>query len=100
MAALREGKPVTFAESGNSMHPRIKHRQKCTYAPVGSHEDLKVGDAVFCKVGPWMFTHMITAIRGDHEHGFQYQISNNKGHVNGWTPLDKIYGKVIAVHDP
>lgn len=76
------------------MTPRIKHRQKCTYAPVKGAADLKVGDAVFCKVGRNYFTHLITAIRGD-----QYQIGNNHGHTNGWVTLDSIYGKVIAVED-
>ena len=99
IAQLQDGKEVTFGESGNSMHPRIKHRQKCTYAPVRSASDVRVGDAVFCKVGPSYFTHLISAIRGDAVKGFEFQISNNRGHVNGWTPLDKIFGKVIKVHD-
>ncbi len=99
IARLKAGETVSFRESGNSMHPRIKHRQKCTYAPITSPDDVKVGDYVFCKVGPWTLTHMITAIKGDPQNGFLYQISNNHGHVNGWTGLDKLYGKVIAIED-
>jgi hypothetical protein len=76
------------------MTPRIKHRQKCTYAPVLAAQDVKVGDAVFCKVKSSYFTHLVTAIRGD-----QYQISNNHGHVNGWITLDSIFGRVIKVED-
>jgi hypothetical protein len=98
IAQLREGKGVTFAGKGNSMVPKIKSRQKCTYAPVTGHEDLALGDMVFCKVGRWTFTHLLTGIKGDEKSGYQYQISNNHGHVNGWTTLDKIYGKVIEVH--
>ena len=94
IARLRAGETVCFREGGNSMTPRIKSRQKCTYCPVRAPEDVRVGDAVFCKVGGSYYTHLITAIRGD-----QYQISNNHGHVNGWITLNSIYGKVIAIED-
>lgn len=76
------------------MTPRIKHRQKSTYAPVRQPQDVQVGDAVFCKVKGNYFTHLITAIRHD-----QYQISNNHGHVNGWITLDAIFGRVIKIED-
>jgi hypothetical protein len=91
---LRDGETVAFREGGNSMTPRIKHRQKCTYAPVQTPADVKVGDAVFCKVKGRYFTHLVTAIRGD-----QYQISNNHNHVNGWITLEAIFGRVIEVED-
>jgi hypothetical protein len=94
IARLQNGETVSFREGGNSMTPRIKSRQKCTYTPVTTSSDVKVGDAVFCKVGGNYFTHLITAIRGD-----QYQISNNHGHVNGWITLNSIFGKVILVED-
>jgi hypothetical protein len=94
IARLRAGETVSFREGGNSMTPRIKSRQKCTYSPVRSSADIKVGDAVFCKVGGSYYTHLITAARGD-----QYQISNNHGHVNGWITIDSIFGKVIAIED-
>ena len=94
IARLRAGETVSFRESGNSMTPRIKHRQKCTYAPVRSPDDVQVGDAVFCKVKGNYFTHLITAVRDG-----QYQISNNHGHANGWITLDAIFGRVIKVED-
>jgi hypothetical protein len=92
IARLRAGETVSFREGGNSMTPRIKSRQKCTYNPVNISSDVKVGDAVFCKVGGSYFTHLITAMRGD-----QYQISNNHGHVNGWITIESIFGKVVSV---
>jgi hypothetical protein len=94
IARLRAGETVSFREGGNSMTPRTKSRQKCTYTPVLAPYDVKVGDAVFCKVGGSYFTHLVTAIRGD-----QYQISNNHGHVNGWISLNNIFGKVVAIED-
>src|ERR1051326_5817738 len=94
IARLRAGETVAFRESGNSMTPRIKHRQKGTVAPVNRPDDVKVGDAVFCKVGRSYFTHLVTAIRGA-----QYQISNNHGHCNGWITVESIFGRVIAVEE-
>ena len=94
IARLRAGEEVSFREGGNSMTPRIKSREKCTYSPVNSIEDIAVGDAVFCRVGGSYFTHMVTAIRGE-----QVQISNNHGHVNGWTSIQNVFGKVIKVGD-
>lgn len=35
-----------------------------------------------------------TAIEGD-----RYQISNNHGHINGWTTRTKIYGIVTEIFD-
>lgn len=95
-AKLLAGENVSFRESGNSMTPRIYHRQECTYAPVRTHDDVKKGDYVWCKVKGNHFTHLVTA-KKPVEGGFQYQISNNHGHVNGWIGLDAIFGKVIAI---
>lgn len=94
IARLKAGETVSFRESGNSMTPRIKHREKCTYAPVTGIDDIQVGDTVFCKVGSSFFTHLVTGIR-DH----QVQISNNHGHVNGWTKIENVFGKVIKIGD-
>ena len=94
ISRLQAGETVSFREGGNSMTPRIKSRQKCTYTPVLSLEDIRVGDAVFCRVGSNYFTHLVTAIRGD-----QVQISNNHGHVNGWTSISHIYGKVVKIEN-
>ena len=92
IARLKAGETVSFREGGNSMTPRIKSREKCTYEPVTSIDELKIGDAVFCKVGGNFFTHLITAMRDE-----QVQISNNHGHVNGWTHISNVFGRVIAI---
>ncbi len=94
IARLKAGETVAFREGGNSMTPRIKSRQKCTYSPVSSIDDVKIGDAVFCRVGGSYFTHLITAIRGD-----EVQISNNHGHVNGWTKIENVIGRVIKIEN-
>jgi hypothetical protein len=45
---------------------------------------------VLCKVHGTYYLHLITA-----KDGQRFQISNNKGHVNGWTKT--IFGKVTKV---
>lgn len=77
------------------MTPRIKSGQTCTYSPVTRPEDVRLKDAVFCKVRGSYYTHLVTGIRGDEKQGFEFQISNNHGHTNGWTSLSHIYGVVI-----
>lgn len=92
LAKLAAGETIhSYKESGNSMTPIIKHQQPVTLAPVDSSK-LEVGDVVLSKVSGRFFLHKVSAIKQD-----QVQISNNKGHVNGWTSKDKVYGIVIAV---
>ena len=55
-------------------------------------DKLEKGDIVLCKVNGNVYLHKITAIKSD-----QYQISNNKGYVNGWTNSKIFFGKVINI---
>lgn len=87
---LEAGNKVEFKPTGNSMTPIIKSRQRVVVEPLTT-KPIK-GDVVLAKVKGRYFLHKITAIKGD-----QYQISNNHGHVNGWS--SKIYGKVTKVGD-
>jgi hypothetical protein len=77
---------------GNSMKGRIESGQLCTIEPVNSTADIQVGDAVLCRVNGFQYLHLVTAIQGD-----RVQISNNKGHINGWTTA--VYGKCTKVED-
>jgi len=94
---LQAGRTAKFKGSGNSMHPRIKSGATVTLEPVPDLNDLEVGDAVFCKVRGNVFTHVVSALRGKGDNR-EVQISNLKGHVNGWTT--KVYGRVIEVAQP
>lgn len=87
---LQEGKTFETAEKGNSMVPLIKSNQKHVLAPI-KFEEVEIGDIVFCKVKGRYFTHLVTAKNEDKG----VQISNNHGHVNGWTK--QVFGKVIEV---
>ena len=93
IARLAAGETIEeYRESGNSMTPKIKHREPVTLAPP-VHDLLEPGDMVFCKVGGNFYTHLITAVKPG-----QFQIGNNHGHVNGWTSADRVYGIVTHVN--
>lgn len=92
--ALARGETlVNYREGGNSMKPLILHRQPVTIAPVNPSL-VEKGDIVIAKVHGRVFCHLVTALEGD-----RVQISNNHGHINGWTTRDHIYGIVTHVAD-
>tara|TARA_R110000824_G_scaffold112734_1_gene262061 strand:- start:167 stop:535 length:369 start_codon:yes stop_codon:yes gene_type:complete len=93
IADLRAGTTTKYKGHGNSMRPRIPSGSLVTLEPVDL-KDIEVGDAVFCKVKGSIFVHLVTALQGGPDNR-RVQISNNHGHVNGWTT--SVYGRVIAV---
>ena len=86
---LKSGKTCLVQGFGQSMTPILKSGQVCEVIPVNDETELKRNDIVFVKVSGHFYLHKITAIRGE-----QYQISNNHGHVNGWTNRRNVFGKV------
>ncbi|MCB9644680.1 MAG: hypothetical protein H6728_16520 [Myxococcales bacterium] len=93
IARLQQGETVSFRPRGNSMQPKIRSGQLCTVAPVEASA-LSVGDIVLCKVRGAQYLHLVKAIRGD-----QFQIGNNKGHINGWISPNAIYGRLLSIED-
>ena len=88
---LQNGETFETSEKGNSMIPLIRSGQKHIIEPLKSWQDANVGDIVYCKIRSSFLTHLVTAkneIKG-------LQISNNHGHVNGWTK--NAYGRVKEV---
>lgn len=61
----------------------------------------RVGDIVYAKVSGNYFLHLLTAIDTSNGQGYdaRYQISNNHGHVNGWTDAKNIFGICVQVKD-
>jgi phage repressor protein C with HTH and peptisase S24 domain len=86
---LSQKEDVTIRPSGSSMEPRIHNKQEITIRSVDPTE-VVVGDVVLAKVKGRFYIHLVSAVEGD-----RIQISNNHGHVNGWTNRTKIYGRVI-----
>lgn len=94
-ARLQAGETVQFRPVGNSMTPRILSRQLVTVEPLPKEAELEKGDVVLAKVNGKVYLHLVSAIGQDG----RVQISNNHGHVNGWTTRDKVYGRLVRV-DP
>lgn len=88
---LVKGETVQFRPKGNSMNPLIKSGQLVTVAPC---KDIQKGDIVFCKVKGKFYVHLVSAVNSN-----RYQISNNKGYINGWIGINSIFGKVISIND-
>jgi hypothetical protein len=94
---LKEGEAVQFRPRGNSMTPKIKNGQLVTVKPIERFWGVghpKVGDIVLCKVAGAQYLHLVSAISEDEQ---KVQISNNKGHINGWTSARNIFGLVTDV---
>lgn len=92
ITSLKKGETVQFRPRGNSMQGIIASGQLCTVVPVTDPKTLNVGDVVLCRVAGAQYLHKITAVQGE-----RFQISNNRGHVNGWTKA--IYGRCTKVED-
>ncbi len=90
---LKNGETITFnAPNGRSMQGKIEPKEVITIEPVKDHSTIKEGDIVLCKVGKSQYIHLVSAVQGG-----RFQISNNKGHINGWIGSNGIFGKVIRV---
>ena len=100
---LKCGQIVQFRPRGNSMSGKIESGQLCTVEPIFPHTFPKKGDIVLCKVKGRQYLHLITAIRGGGTEMYQsfalYQISNNRGRINGWINRHKIYGICVNIEN-
>lgn len=84
---LLSGKMVHIRPRGWSMYPIVKNKEQVILAPIKKNTKLHKGDVVLARVHGNVYLHKISAIEGN-----RYQISNNRGLVNGWTTRDKVYG--------
>ena len=87
---LAKGEVFITKEKGNSMTPILKSNQEHELSPC-KLEDVEIGDIVYCKVKGNYTTHLVTA----KNESKGVQISNNHGHVNGWTKA--VFGKVTKI---
>lgn len=91
---LQDGKTVRFRPRGNSMEPRISSGDLVTVEPIKDSDELEVSDIVLCTVKGNQYLHLVLQLS---EHGERVFIGNNKGHENGWTSFDRVYGRVTKV---
>jgi len=84
-ASVKLGRRVKFKATGDSMTPLVKHNEIVTVRPL--LEAPNRGDIVLARVNGRWYLHLVSALRKG-----QVQISNNHGHINGWTPLKNVVG--------
>jgi SOS-response transcriptional repressor LexA len=90
---LKLGETVKFRPRGNSMTGKINDGDLVTVEPITEATELKVGDAVLCKVSGNEYLHLIKAVGADG----RFQIGNNKGGINGWTSRSSVFGLCVSV---
>lgn len=90
---LLEKGEVVFSPHGNSMTPKIESGDEVV---VKKSPTYKAGDIVYVKVKGTYYLHLLSAVDESQD---RYQISNNKGHVNGWVKADAIFGVCVKVKE-
>ena len=95
LAKLKNGEYVVNIEGGNSMSPRLKHREPVVLAPVDP-EALQKGDIVFFRARGSYKTHLIWAIRRE-SNKIRFLITNIKGKRGVWVNDSNVFGKVIVI---
>lgn len=88
---LKAGETVEFRPRGNSMAGKIASGDLCTVAPLGDYVPVK-GDVVLCSVKGNQYLHLVKAVKEG-----SFQIGNNRGGINGWTPAKNVYGILTKV---
>jgi phage repressor protein C with HTH and peptisase S24 domain len=87
-ASVKLGRRVTFKANGNSMTPLVRDREIVTVRPLLVPPER--GDIVLARVNGRWYLHLVSAVRKG-----QVQISNNQGHVNGWTATKNVVGILV-----
>jgi hypothetical protein len=99
LEALKEGKSYTWTipDGGDlaSMRKALKHGQTLTMSPIGSPDEIQVGDLVLVRWHKGDIFHIVGEIQGD-----QYLIVNSLGKVNGWVSAADILGRVTNIIEP
>lgn len=89
--ALSNGETVMHWELGNSMAPLINNAEYCKITPVKNIDDVKRGDAVFCRInegvydGYYMVHQVIEISDAGHDGKKWFKIGSTGNSVFGWT---------------
>ena len=94
---LEDDTAAKFKVSGTSMTPRVKDGEYVTVRKLRADEDPRKGDIVLARVEGSLYLHLVSAIEKEKGRVKRVQISNNHGHVNGWTPRDKVYALLVKL---
>ncbi|QEU83252.1 N-acetyltransferase [Streptomyces subrutilus] len=75
------------------MAPLVHGGRPVRVAPVDP-ASVEVGDIVLARVAGTVHLHLVTAVDAARR---RVQIGNNRGHVNGWTGHDRVFGICLSV---
>lgn len=92
---LKDNGYVIISCNGHSMEPLIYPKEKIHLLKV-DHDLLRENDVVLVRIHGALQCHKISAIDKPNN---RYQISNNKGFVNGWVGETCICGLAVQVAD-
>lgn len=81
---------VVIEPRGHSMEPLIRDRELVTIRRLAPEEPLQAGDIVLVRVRGHVYLHKVSAVDRH-----RVQISNNHGHVNGWTGRMNVVGRLV-----
>jgi len=95
LKTLLEKREVIFKPHGNSMTPKIYSGDKVKVISADSWS-YRLGDIVYAKVNGNYYLHLLTGIDASVD---KFQISNNHGHVNGWTNMKNVFGICAEIND-
>lgn len=87
---LKSGVSIARFEYGDSMSPVLVSGEYCIVEPITDTDTISIGDAVLCKVGDSLMTHMVMMISDSAYNGTKFLIGNTWMQYYGWT--DTIYG--------
>ena len=96
--ALGKCETVMHWELGDSMTPIINNAEYCKIKRVTDLREIKVGDAVFCKVNGYYMVHQVVCISDSgHDGRLWFKIGSTDGTIFGWTQevLGHAYGTDI-----
>jgi hypothetical protein len=100
LKTLQEKGEVIWKPRGGSMTPRIDSGDQVKIKNCSIYA-FRVEDIVYAKVRGNYYLHLLTAIDTSAGTGYhaRYQISNNHGHVNGWTNAENMFGICVQIKD-
>ena len=89
---VQNGDTIARFEWGDSMQPILCHGEYGIISPIDPN-NVKVGDAVLCKVNGYLMTHMVV-LKSNSAHGDKpyFLIGSTSYDIYGWT--SDIYGIV------
>ena len=89
IADLQSGVSTIIKPRGRSMKGLVEDGQTVRLDPIPPDGEINKGDIVLCRVQGHEYLHLVHAVGP-----CGYLIGNARGHLNGWTPRSRIFGRL------